>query len=202
MRVRRHRPRLNLFYSLVISAPGGGVPRKLVEGGRATRWSPDGSRIADLRPGAAAGDALYIADADATNERLLLPVRGGMHVHWPTWAHDGRWIYYVSSPNTANSEPAEIHRISAGRRYTGSDRQDGPSRRVARRAAGWPRPALRRKSVHRAPRAVVGLTGRCAPPAADDVGGWRVPANWPWRVMDRVWWRRSPMSVSRSCASR
>jgi serine/threonine protein kinase/Tol biopolymer transport system component len=103
----------NLFDSWVISAPGGGVPRKLVEGGRATRWSPDGSRIAYVRPGAAAGDALYIADADATNERLLLPVRGGMHVHWPTWAYDGRWIYYVSSPNTANSEPAEIHRISA-----------------------------------------------------------------------------------------
>ena len=36
----------NLFDSWVISAPGGGVPRKLVEGGRATRWSPDGSRIA------------------------------------------------------------------------------------------------------------------------------------------------------------
>jgi hypothetical protein len=48
----------NLFDTWVIGAPLGGIPRKLVERGRAVRWSPDGARITYVRAGAAAGDAL------------------------------------------------------------------------------------------------------------------------------------------------
>jgi Tol biopolymer transport system component len=102
----------NLFDSWIIPAPAGGAPRKLVERGRGTRWSPDGTRIAYIRAGAAAGDSLYVADADATNERRLLDVRGGMHMHWLAWSADGRHVYFVSTPTTTNLEPAEIHRVS------------------------------------------------------------------------------------------
>ena len=102
----------NLFDAWVIAAPLGGVPRRLVERGRSVRWSPDGTRIAYVRAGAGAGDSLYIADADGTNERQLVPTRGGMHVHWPAWSADGQHVYFISSPSTSNMEPSEIHRVA------------------------------------------------------------------------------------------
>jgi eukaryotic-like serine/threonine-protein kinase len=103
----------NLFDSWIIPAPLGGVPRRLVERGRGLRWSPDGRHIAYIRAGAAAGDALYVADADGANEREVVGTRGGMHVHWPAWSPDGRDIYFSYSPSTTNAEPSEIHRVPA-----------------------------------------------------------------------------------------
>ena len=118
----------NLFDGWVIPAPLGGIPRKLVERGRSIRWSPDGTLIAYVRAGAAAGDALYVADADGTNERELVPTRGGMHLHWPAWSADGRYVYFSYGPATANGEPTEIHRVS----ITGGGRE--PIVRTVRRA--------------------------------------------------------------------
>jgi len=103
----------NLFDSWVIPAPVGGVPRKMVERGRSLRWSPDGTKIAYVRAGASAGDSLFVADADGTNAREIVPTKGGMHVHWPSWSHDSQYIYFNYSVSTVNSEPAEIYRVPA-----------------------------------------------------------------------------------------
>ena len=54
----------NSFDAWVIPAPLGGTPRKVVELGRALRWSPDGTQIAFVRPGGSAGDALHVARSD------------------------------------------------------------------------------------------------------------------------------------------
>jgi Tol biopolymer transport system component len=67
-----------------------------------------------VRAGAAAGDSLYVADADGTNERQIVAIRGGMHLHWPQWSADGQYVYFIYSPATSNSEPAEIYRVRAG----------------------------------------------------------------------------------------
>ena len=123
----------NLFDAWTIAAPLGGIPRKLVERGRVVRWSPDGARIAYVRAGAAAGDALYVARADGTDERQVVPRHGGMHLHWPAWSADGRQIYFTYGPTTSNSEPSEIYRVSAA---------GGPVEPVVRtaRRAAFPAP--------------------------------------------------------------
>jgi Tol biopolymer transport system component len=103
----------SLFDSWVIPAPLGGVPRKLVAFGRAVRWSPDGTKIVYVRAGAASGDALFVANADATQPVELVGTRGGMHVHYPAWSRDGQYIYFIYSICGWNCEPAEIYRIRA-----------------------------------------------------------------------------------------
>ena len=100
------------FDSWVIPAPTGGAPRKLVELGRSVRWSPDGTQIAFIRAGSSAGDALFVARSDGGSPREVVPVRGGMHLHWPAWSHDGRYIYFTYSTSTANREPTSIYRVS------------------------------------------------------------------------------------------
>ena len=96
-----------------IPAPLGGAPRKVVELGRALRWSPDGTQIAFVRPGSSAGDSLYVARSDGGSPREVAALRGAMHIHWPVWSHDGRYIYFNYSFSTANREPASIYRVAA-----------------------------------------------------------------------------------------
>jgi len=101
------------FDAWVIPAPLGGVPRKVVELGRALRWSSDGSQIAFVRPGGSAGDALWVARSDGGSPREVVPLRGAMHLHWPVWSHDGQYIYFNYSISTANREPASVYRVAA-----------------------------------------------------------------------------------------
>ena len=97
----------------VIPAPLGGTPRKILDVGRAARWSPDGKRLAYIVQGGTGGDAIWIADADGANPRELAPRRGGLHKHWPAWSHDSRYVYFNYSANGMNAEPSEIYRVPA-----------------------------------------------------------------------------------------
>ncbi len=102
------------FSTWELPAPLPGVPRKLLDDGfLGMRWSPDGRRITFIRAGSYAGDALWVADADGSNQQELIPARDGMHVHWPTWSQDG-FIYFNRTLGTIiNLDQTEIYRIQA-----------------------------------------------------------------------------------------
>jgi serine/threonine protein kinase/Tol biopolymer transport system component len=99
--------------SYVVPAPLGGVPRRFLQRGLGTRWSPDGSRVVSVLPGGAAGDSLLIADGSGENQRVVHPLAGGLHFHWPSWSADGTAIYFTRSLVALNMEPTEIWRIPA-----------------------------------------------------------------------------------------
>ncbi len=101
------------FKAWIIPAPLGGQARIFVREGRSVRWSPDGRRIAYVRPGAFRGDALWVADADGSNAKEVLKPRGGVHAHWPAWSRDGRFLYFIYGIGGANEEPSEIARVPA-----------------------------------------------------------------------------------------
>jgi Tol biopolymer transport system component len=95
-----------------IPAPLPGQPRRLLEDGLyGLRYSPDGKQIVFIRPGSAAGDALWVADADGTNRRDIIKAQNGMHVHWPAWSRDG-FIYFMRTFATvSNLDQTEIYRV-------------------------------------------------------------------------------------------
>lgn len=103
----------NTYDTWVMPAPLGGRARKLLEGMQGVQWSPDGARLAYILPGSALGDALIIAEADGSNQREILPARGGHHIHWPTWSRDGQSIYFIYTYQPWQTEPSEIYRVSA-----------------------------------------------------------------------------------------
>ena len=79
----------NSTYS--VPAPLGGVPSLFLGNGiHGVRWSPDGLRIAYVLAGGSAGDAIWTADADGSNERPLVRAEGNLHKHWPSWSADGQ----------------------------------------------------------------------------------------------------------------
>jgi Tol biopolymer transport system component len=98
----------------VIAAPLGGVPRKLLRASeQGLRWSSDGKRIAYMRAGASAGDAVMVADADGQNPRELVAPQFGRHTHWLRWSPDGRYVYFNYGFQNLNLEPTEIVRVSS-----------------------------------------------------------------------------------------
>jgi len=123
----------------VIPVPLGGTPRRLLEARQGMRWSPDGKRIAFIKPGGSYGDSLYIAGADGQHEREVVKHEGARHVHWPRWSRDGRYVgcYHVRlvrledpgrefasiriAVNDDNFDPAEA---------SGHDRLHGITRRA------------------------------------------------------------------------
>ncbi len=107
----RQDPTTATWDTWVIPAPLGGPPRKLLSSLLAMRWSPDGSRIVAMRAGSTRGDTLVLTDGDGTNERELVPPRGGRHLHWPAWSRDGASVYFIQTYQSWNIEPSEIARV-------------------------------------------------------------------------------------------
>lgn len=100
------------YSTYVMPVPLGGTPRRLIEARQGMRWSPDGKRIAYIKPGGSHGDSLYIADAEGQHERELVKQEGARHLHWARWSHDGRHVYFNYGFANGNTEPTEIFRVA------------------------------------------------------------------------------------------
>ena len=72
----------------------GGEPRPYLEDAAEFDWSEDGSRLAYHTPGP--GDPLYVSDNNLRSQtRPIWTAPAGLHSHFPLWAADSGFIYFV-----------------------------------------------------------------------------------------------------------
>jgi Tol biopolymer transport system component len=72
----------------------GGQPRPYLEGVAEFDWSRDGSRLAYHTPGP--GDPLFVTGGTRRSEdRPIFTAPAGLHSHFPLWAPDSAFIYFV-----------------------------------------------------------------------------------------------------------
>jgi Tol biopolymer transport system component len=72
----------------------GGEAKLYLEGAAEADWSLDGSRIAYHTP--ASGDPLFVSDgAPHPRGQPIFTAPAGLHSHFPLWAPDNRFIYFV-----------------------------------------------------------------------------------------------------------
>ena len=72
----------------------GGQPRPYLEGVAEFDWSRDGSQLAYHTPGP--GDPLFVSDGiRRSSDRPVFTAPAGLHRHFPSWAPDASFIYYV-----------------------------------------------------------------------------------------------------------
>ena len=71
----------------------GGEPKLFLEGAAEFEWSNDATRLVYHTP--APGDPMFVKDRDATAPRSLFAARAGIHNHYPVWAPDDAFIYFV-----------------------------------------------------------------------------------------------------------
>ena len=72
----------------------GGQPKPYLEGVAEFDWSPDGSRLVYHTPGP--GDPLFVSDGKLRlGAQPIFTAPSGLHSHFPLWAPDAVWIYFV-----------------------------------------------------------------------------------------------------------
>jgi Tol biopolymer transport system component len=72
----------------------GGQPKPYLEGVAEFDWSYDGSRLAYHTPGP--GDPLFVSAGGRRAESLpIFTAPAGLHSHFPLWAPDGSFLYFV-----------------------------------------------------------------------------------------------------------
>ena len=72
----------------------GGQPKPYLEGAAEFDWSHDGLRLAYHTPGP--GDPLFVSDGRRRSEdRPIFTAPAGLHSHFPLWAPDAAFIYFV-----------------------------------------------------------------------------------------------------------
>ncbi|MGB9465601.1 MAG: LpqB family beta-propeller domain-containing protein [Candidatus Acidiferrum sp.] len=72
----------------------GGQPKPYLEGVAEFDWSHDGSQLAYHTPGS--GDPLFVSDGRRRSEgRPIFTAPPGLHSHFPFWAPDAAFIYFV-----------------------------------------------------------------------------------------------------------
>jgi Tol biopolymer transport system component len=72
----------------------GGEPRPYLEGVAEFDWSHDGSRLTYHTPGP--GDPLFVSDGKVQpGSRPIFTAPAGLHSHFPSWAPDASFIYFV-----------------------------------------------------------------------------------------------------------
>ncbi|MBI1897034.1 MAG: PD40 domain-containing protein [Acidobacteria bacterium] len=86
----------------------GGQPRPYLEGVAELDWSHDGSQLAYHTPGP--GDPLFVSDGSPRSEgRPIFTAPAGLHSHFPLWAPDQSFIYFVQG---SLPDKLDIWRIS------------------------------------------------------------------------------------------
>jgi len=87
----------------------GGQPKPYLEGVAEFDWSRDGSRLAYHTPGP--GDPLFVTDGTRrTKDKPIFAAPAGLHSHFPLWAPDAAYLYFVQG---ALPDKLDIWRISA-----------------------------------------------------------------------------------------
>ena len=87
----------------------GGQPRPLFEGAAESDWSPDATRLVYHTPGP--GDPMFITDASRQSEgRPIFAAPPGLHAHFPLWAPDERFVYFVQG---SPPDHLDIWRVAA-----------------------------------------------------------------------------------------
>jgi Tol biopolymer transport system component len=72
----------------------GGEPKPYLEGVAEFDWSHDGSLLAYHTPGP--GDPLFVTNGSRRSEdRPIFTAPAGLHSHFPSWAPDGAFLYFV-----------------------------------------------------------------------------------------------------------
>ena len=88
----------------------GGQPKPYLEGAAEVDWSRDGSRLAYHTPGP--GDPLFVLDGNSRSEgRRIFTAPFGLHLHFPLWAPDSTFIYFVQG---SLPDKLDIWRIPSG----------------------------------------------------------------------------------------
>jgi Tol biopolymer transport system component len=88
----------------------GGQPRLYLEGVAEFDWSHDGSRLAYHTPGP--GDPLFVTDGSRRSESPpIFTAPAGLHSHFPLWAPDTKFIYFVQG---SLPDKLDIWRIAPG----------------------------------------------------------------------------------------
>ncbi len=72
----------------------GGQPRPYLEGVAELDWSRDGSRLVYHTPGS--GDPMFVSDGSRLSDGPpIFTAPSGIHSHFPLWAPDSKFIYFV-----------------------------------------------------------------------------------------------------------
>jgi Tol biopolymer transport system component len=72
----------------------GGQPRPYLDGVAEFDWSRDGSRLVYHTPGP--GDPMFVSEGGKRAEgRPIFTAPAGLHCHFPLWANDAAFIYFV-----------------------------------------------------------------------------------------------------------
>ena len=86
----------------------GGQPRPYLEGVAEFDWSRDGSQLVYHTPGP--GDPMFVSDGGKRSEgRPIFTAPAGLHCHFPLWATDAAFIYFVQG---ALPDKLDIWRIT------------------------------------------------------------------------------------------
>lgn len=87
----------------------GGPPRPHLDGVAEFDWTADGTRLVYHTPGA--GDPMFVRDREQKDGRHIFSTSPGRHGHFPVWAPDQTFIYFVHSVEGAVPERMDIWRI-------------------------------------------------------------------------------------------
>ena len=88
----------------------GGEPRPYLEGVAEFDWTRDGTRLAYHTPGP--GDPMFVSDGNLRPEsRPIFTSPAGTHSHFPLWAPDAEFLYFVRG---ALPDKLDIWRIRPG----------------------------------------------------------------------------------------